>query len=68
VMFVKAEGRATVSPRWKILSSVLYRCHGIAYLRARQATKRASRLHPSVSANRRQAAANWTGLGARTEA
>jgi ATP dependent DNA ligase domain len=27
VMFVKAEGRATVSSRWKILSSVLYRCH-----------------------------------------
>jgi hypothetical protein len=28
----------------------LYRGHGIAYLRARQATKRACCLHPSVSA------------------
>jgi hypothetical protein len=64
VMFVKAEGRATVSPRWKILSSVLYRCHGIAYLRARQATKRACCFHSSVSADRRQTAANRTGLGA----
>jgi hypothetical protein len=32
----------------------LYRLHGIAYLRSRQATKRACCLHPSVSADWRQ--------------
>jgi hypothetical protein len=34
----------------------LYPRHGIAYLRSRQAIKRACRLHSSVLANRRQAA------------
>jgi hypothetical protein len=34
----------------------------------RGAIKRACRFHSSVSANRRQAAAKWTGLGARAEA
>jgi ATP-dependent DNA ligase len=40
----------------------LYRRHGIAYLRARQATKRACCFHSSVSANRRQAASIWAKL------
>jgi hypothetical protein len=49
-------------------SLALYPPHGIAYLRARQATKRACCFHPSVSANCRQAASNRAWLGARAEA
>jgi hypothetical protein len=39
-------------------SKILYRRHGIAYLRARQAIECTSRFHPSLSANRRQAERN----------
>jgi hypothetical protein len=49
-------------------SPALYRWHGIAYLWARQAIERACCLHPSVSANRRQAASYGTGFSTRAEA
>jgi hypothetical protein len=49
------------SGRWNMLLNFcgLYQPNGIAYLRARQATKRACCLHPSVSANRCPSAAWW---------
>jgi hypothetical protein len=44
----------------------LYQRHGIAYLRARQAIKRACCFHPFVSADRRQAASNRAFVNCRT--